>query len=121
MLRPIPLKILRHSATLRVPNGTDRYNAATYSEYSLNRINIQPSNAVTKTKDNKEVVLRSVLFFDVRNSTPGGLDFDTLQNQANTHGSQMKVVSGNSTYTVETVDPIGDDGGNIHHYEIGLT
>lgn len=121
MLKPIPSKILTHSGLLKVPTGTDRYGEPNYAEYNLTRINIQASNAVIKSKDNKEVVLRSILFFDIRNSRPLGLDLVTLKNQADSHNSQIKILCGSNTYTVESVDSLTDDRGKLHHYQIGLT
>lgn len=121
MLKPIPRKILTHKGVLQVPIGVDRYNEPTYAEHQLNRVNLQPTNTLIKTKDNKEVVLRSMLFFDVRNSQPLGLDLNGLKNQADGNNAQMKFTFGANTFTVESVDSVCDDEGNTHHYEIGLT
>ena len=88
-LSPIPARILKQSATLRVCSGVEMWQAATLTETPLGSICIQPSNETRKTKDNTETVLRSLCFVDAVRSTPRGLDFDAMQRQSERSGQPM--------------------------------
>ena len=59
-LSPIPARILKQSATLRVCSGVDMWQEPTWAETALECICIQPSNETRKTRDNTEAVLRSI-------------------------------------------------------------
>lgn len=79
-----------------------------------------------KTKENTEVVLRSILFIDSRRSTPS-LDYDSLAEQSQKAGKPLRCVVFNSRgqkygeYEVLTVDPVPDvPATRIHHIELGL-
>lgn len=120
MLRPIPSRILKHTVTLQVCTGVDMYQAPTWSQTTVSRVCMQPSNETKKTKDNTEVVLRGVCFVDARISSPAGIDLDSMQQQSEANGQPMTLIFGNRTYTVLTVDTLYDDTGNYHHTELGL-
>ena len=120
MLKPIPAKILKSAATVKVCNGVDRYQNQTYTEYAVKRVHLQPTNEIRKTQDNTDISLRSILFVDARISTPS-LDWWALFNSAHSIGGDMKVVDKKGeTFTVFTVDELKDDTDQFHHYEIGL-
>ncbi len=120
MLRPIPLRILKTAAVLTVPQKVERWGEVTPSTTNLSKTHLQASNAVKRTKDSREVVLRAILFYDTKNSLPRGVDFNALKTQADEAGGCMTLDIEGLTYTVETVEPIPDDRGGIHHYELGL-
>ena len=63
MLRTIPKRIMTHSATLKAVQSTDRWGNATYIEYNLEKVHIQPTHEVTKNSTDKSVNLNSVLFY----------------------------------------------------------
>lgn len=121
MLRPIPSQILKTAATLKVPQEVDRWGERADKTLTLTKTHLQASNAVKKTRDSREVVLRALLFYDVQTSLPRGVDFDALKNQADEAGENMTLDIKGLTYTVETVEAIPDDKGRTHHYELGLT
>lgn len=98
----------------------DIYQKPTYQSYNLANVHFQNTNEVVKSRDNTEVVLRTVLFFDCRLSQPVGLDIWQLEQTANSVGASMKIEYNGDTYTVKTVDLVPDDLGNPHHYELGL-
>ncbi|MFR1479540.1 MAG: hypothetical protein ACLSB9_29545 [Hydrogeniiclostridium mannosilyticum] len=77
MLRPIPQSLLGDIATIKVCAGIDRYQHAIWDETVVQHVHLQNTNEVKKTRDNTEVVLRSVLFIDGRLSSPA-LDYDAL-------------------------------------------
>jgi exosome complex RNA-binding protein Rrp42 (RNase PH superfamily) len=64
MLRPIPRALLVDIATIKVCTGLDMWQKPTFQEYTVSNVHIQSTNEVKKTKENTEVVLRSVLFID---------------------------------------------------------
>lgn len=119
MLKPIPSRILRSTATVKVCSGVDRYQNQTYDEYTVNKVHLQPTNEVRKTQSNTEIVLRSILFVDAKTSTPA-IDWCALFEQAHAVAGDMRVVVRGQEYTVLSVDALRDDTDNLHHYEVGL-
>lgn len=119
MLRPIPRRILSHCVTLQVCIGKNAWQEYDWQEYSVSHVHMQASNEVKKTKENTEVVLRSVLFADTRYSSPG-LEWEALQEKSLKSGSPMRVLCRHQSYQVVTVEPVPDDDGRLHHYEVGL-
>ena len=119
MLRPIPAKILKSTATVKVCSGVDRYQNQTYTEYTVNRVHLQPTNEIRKTHSNTDCVLRSILFVDARTSKPA-LDWCALFESAHAIAGDMRVIVRGVEYTVFSVDALRDDTDNLHHYEVGL-
>ena len=119
MRKPIPLKILRSTATVKVCTGVDLYQNQTYDEYTVQRVHLQPTNEIRKTQTNTDCVLRSILFVDAIISKPA-LDWFTLLQTAHNLGGDIRVIVRGEEYTVSTVDALRDDTDNLHHYEVGL-
>jgi hypothetical protein len=119
MLKPIPAKILKSTATVKVCSGVDMYQNQTYTEYTVKRVHLQPTNEIRKTQSNTDIVLRSILFVDARISTPA-LDWFALLEQAHSIAGDMRVVVRGQEYTVLSVDELRDDTDGLHHYEVGL-
>ena len=119
MRKPIPSKILKTTATVKVCSGVDRYQNQTYTEYTVKRTHLQPTNEIRKTQDNTEINLRSVLFVDARTSTPA-LDWCALLQTAHTNFGDIRVVVRGVEYTVISVDELRDDTDTLHHWEISL-
>lgn len=120
MLAPIPPRMLSQTATISVPSSFDQWgNVDAVQSYAVNRVHLQPSNKVKKTKDNTEVILRSVLFIDGRLSVPA-LNIQALQRSAEEAGGVLTVFVDGVTYAVLTVELIPDDTGRLHHWEVGL-
>ena len=119
MLRPIPAKILRSTATVEVCNGTDMYQNQTYTTYTVAHVHLQPTERIMKTVNNTDQQLTSVLFVDVRHSTPA-LDWHGLLQSAHDHGGDMRVTVRGVTYTVAACDGLRDDTDRLHHWEIQL-
>ena len=119
MLKPIPSRILNSTATVKVCNGVDRYQNQTYTEYTVKRVHLQPTNEIRKTQDNTDVTLRSILFVDARTSAPF-LDWCALLNAAHVNEGDMRVIVRGETYTVAGVDELRDDTDNLHHWEVSL-
>ena len=119
MLKPIPSRILRSTATVKVCSGVDRYQNQAYTTYTVKKVHLQPTNEVRKTQNNTEVVLRSILFVDAKTSAPA-LDWGALFRQAHEIDGDMRVIVRGEEYTVLTVDALRDDTDNLHHWEVGL-
>ena len=119
MLKPIPAKIMRSTATVEACTGVDRYQNPTYETYTVHNVHLQPTNEARKTTDNTECILRSILFVDKHHSKPA-LDWDALFSTAHSIGGDVKVTVRGTTYTVQAIDALRDDTDLFHHYEIGL-
>ena len=120
MLRPIPARILTHSATLKQCTGIDVWEAPTYTDTELTHICVQPSHETRMDNTNTEVALTSVAFIDARLSTPRGFDFQAAQDASEANGAPLALIYGGRHYTVLTVDALCDDTGAYHHTELGL-
>ena len=119
MLKPIPSRILRSTATVKVCSGVDTYQNQTYTEYTVNKVHLQPTNEIRKTQDNTEIVLRSILFVDAKASAPN-YDWCAWLKSAHDLCGDVRVVVRGDEYTVISVDALRDDTDNLHHYEVGL-
>ena len=119
MLRPIPARILRSTATVKVCTGVDMYQNQTYDEYTVKRVHLQPTERIVKSKTNTDQQLSSILFVDVRHSAPA-LDWHALFQSAHDHGGDVRVVIRGIEYTVASVDGLRDDTDKLHHWELGL-
>ena len=119
MLKPIPSRILKSTATVSVCSGVDRYQNQTYTEYTVKKVHLQPTNEIRKTQDNTDITLRSILFVDAHTSTPF-LDWCALFQTAHVNQGDMRVTVRNEVYTVMGVDAMRDDTDNLHHWEVSL-
>ena len=119
MLRPIPAKILRSTATVTVCNGVDLYQNQTHITYTVKRVHLQPTERIVKSTSNTDLQLSGILFVDARISSPA-LDWRALLETAHDYGGDMRVTIRGVTYTVATADGLRDDTDRLHHWEIGL-
>ena len=126
MLPSIPKSLLGNMMVLSVCTGMDVWQNPTWDTYTVNNVHLQNTNEVKKSKDNTEVVLRSVLFIDNRISQPV-LDYSTLVEQSETVGKPMRCTvtdaQGNTCgdFEVLTVDLVPDvPATRVHHIELGL-
>ena len=119
MLRPIPPRILRSTAIVEVCTGTDLYQNQTYETYTVQRVHIQPTEKIVKTRENTDQQLSSVLYVDARISSPA-IDWRALLQSAHDNGGDMRVTVRGITYTVAYVDGLRDDTDRLHHFEIGM-
>lgn len=119
MLRPIPSKILRSTATVKVCTGTDVYQNQTYTTYTVQHVHLQPEERIVKTTDNTDAQLTGTLYVDLRHSSPA-LNWRALLQQSHDNGGDMRVVVRGVEYTVITADGLRDDTDRLHHWEIGV-
>ena len=104
---------------MEVCTGIDTYQNQTYTTYTVNRVHLQPTEKVIKAADNSDQQLNSILFVDMRHSTPS-IDWAALHEAAHSIGGDMRVIVRGITYTVAEVDLLMDDTDQPHHWEIGL-
>lgn len=119
MLKPIPSKILRSTAEVEVCTGVDLYQNQTYETFTVDRVHLQPTERIVKTKTNTDQQLSGVLFVDARHSAPA-LDWAGLLKQAHDNGGDMRITVRGTTYTVMACDELRDDSDRFHHWEINL-
>ena len=119
MLRPIPSRILRSTATVKVCTGTDMYQNQVYADYTVRHVHLQPTERIVKTKENTDQQLSGILFVDVRHSSPA-LDWRALLQTAHDNGGDMRVIVRGVEYTVMHADGLRDDTDRLHHWEIGV-
>lgn len=119
MLRPIPARILRSTATVKVCTGTDMYQNQTYDTFIVHHVHLQPTEKIVKTQSNTDQQLNSILYVDVRHSSPA-LDWRGLLQSAHDKGGDVRVIVRGVEYTVATADGLRDDTDHLHHWEIGL-
>ena len=104
----------------------DAWQKPSWETFTVNNVHLQNTNEVRKSKENTEIILRSVLFIDGRLSRPV-LDYDTLAEQSQKAGKPLRCEIYNSQgqkygdYEVLTVDPVPDvPATRTHHIELGL-
>ena len=119
MLRPIPRRILRSTATVEVCRAIDRYHNQVWDTYTIKNVHLQPSNEIRKSLSDTDFVLTGILFVDARISSPA-LDWVTLLQAANDVGGDMRVTVRGHSYTVKTAEALLDDTDQLHHWEVGL-
>lgn len=113
MARPIPRAMLPHEATHKYGIQTDDGwgNKAHHSSQTLKFVRFEPSSKLVMTKDNNEVQLSAVMFFDCKNSTPVDAIFTAGDLLNRTGGAAYTIVGG--------VEPICAKN-SAHHYELEL-
>lgn len=126
VLRPIPSTLLKDSAQILVCTGVDAWQNPTWQTYDVSNVHLQNTNEVKKTKDNTEVVLRSVLFIDCVRSVPQ-LNYNALVIQSEAAGRSMRAIVSDSlgnesgNFEIITVDLVPDiPSTRVHHIELGL-
>lgn len=109
-MRPIPKRLLIHTATLYQRVNVDKWGKGELNGgQELSNIRIDPSKQIIRDKNNAEVQLAATLFYDCRNSRPSDASFEVDQ-----------VVDFNGQkHQIKTVEPLYDNS-KLHHYEIGM-
>lgn len=108
-MRPIPKSLLIHSAEAYKETKGDWGSSRLNPLGKLERIRIETSSKVVRDKNNKEVQLSALLFYDCRNSR-GDTDVLKEDNIVDFQGDKYRIVA---------VDPMSD-AKRLHHYEVGM-
>lgn len=110
MIRAIPRQLLIHSAVHKYNPVKDAWgNPAWSNSRAISKIRIEPSSSLVRSKDNKEIQLRALMFFDRRNSLPSGAAFGL--------GDCISWLD--TDYTIVAIDYLYDHT-RLHHLEVGL-
>ena len=107
----IPRWARPHTVTYKKRTGTDIHQKSTYADpVTIQYVRMEPTSKIVLSKDNTQVQLASVLFYDCQDSLPTGITFSALD-----------VITFNGhDYTVIEPDPLYALSSTPHHYEVGL-
>jgi len=110
MSKPIPRKLLIHSATLSHVTGTDEYGVDTLTETTPRYARFEPTKRTNLTGLGESRNDKYLMFYDCTNSAPSGQTF----------AQEDHIVYNGVTLTIRKVDEESDERG-LHHYEVYLT
>lgn len=109
-MMPLPKSMLVHTATLYDVTTDNQWQDETLSEgVKISKIRIEPISKLVTSKDNTQITLTAVLFYDCRVSNPKNVEFK--------HGQTIAFNS--REYKVETIEPMTEKS-RLHHFEVGL-
>lgn len=109
-MKPIPKALLIHTVGLQEVTGKDEWGRETLSDpVKLRHVRMEASTKYVKTKDDREIQLAALMFFDCHNSRPWGQRF---------HDGEVLTFN-DEKYQIQLVEPLYDDH-RLHHYELGL-
>lgn len=109
-MRPIPRRLLIHTVAMRTPTGTDAWQGAAWSlPVTVACVRVEPCSTMRIGKDNIQVQLTALLYYDAVLSTPSGVAWTPGQ----------EVVHNGTTYRVASAEPYYDER-KLHHWEVGL-
>lgn len=110
VIKAIPKELLIHKVTHSQNVNKDRWGKSkTVKEQTLERVRMEPTNKIIRDKNNAEIQLAAIMFYDCRNSIPRGVIF-----------AVDDIISFNGEkYRVQTTDPLYDRK-KLHHYELEL-
>ena len=109
MMKPIPRSLLIHTAAV-VAEKTDRWGEISEtSSQTLKYIRIEPTESYTSDKQNSQIKVDAVMYYDCHNSLPK--DFRFMPG--------AKVIFEKTEYRISSVKRY--DTNAPHHYEIGLS
>lgn len=108
-MRPIPLKLLIHSAELSSVTPGDYNVPEITGTIPLSHIRVEPCNSAVSTKDNRQLNASYKLFYDCVNSSPQGVTFDI----------DMRVTFDGETFGIQETKKFFDEN-KLHHWEVLL-
>lgn len=111
-MKPIPCKLLIHSATVitETPDPENVFEERTIeSTVALSRVRVEPSSSLTVGKQNEQVRVSARLFYDCHNSRPSGFDFEHAQ----------RIEFDGDRYNITNIGKFYDESG-LHHYEVEM-
>ena len=120
----LPTRMLRHTARLTVPESVTGWHAPEDGRtVTLTKVHVQRSQALGVTGGySADMEPRPVaeLWYDCRISQPHGLDWITLQREADAAGDWLRITYAGGEYRVARVDELQDGAGRPHHYRLEL-
>ena len=75
-MMPIPKRMLPHEVTYQKRGKTDRWgNSEETIGTKIKYVKVEPTTKIVRDKNNAEVKLSAMLFYDCKNSSPKGVSF----------------------------------------------
>lgn len=108
-MKPIPKRLLIHNAVLRKKTDEDAWGKKSTNDIKLNYIRIDPSSKLVQDKQNKQLQLVAILFYDCKNSIPRAFNFEEGQ----------RIIFNNVEFVITTIEYLYDER-KLHHIELGL-
>ncbi len=109
-MRSIPKCLLIHEAVHAESTDSDRWGSETLvKRQKMDNIRIEPTEKVIRDKNNAEVQLAAILFYDCRNSRPKGMEFK----------ADDIILVNKEMYKGQVCEPLYD-AKKLHHWELGL-
>ena len=109
-MKAIPKKLLIHTAVAVEKGEPDMWGKCEdVNRTELTYVRVDPSSSLRISKDNKQVQLAAVLFYDCRNSAPRGYDFSHVD----------RIEYDGRQYNIKNVEKLSDEKG-LHHLEVEL-
>ena len=120
MMQSIPAQILIHSGTMTIYYAPDKWGGTpTATTAPITGIRIEPYRRETHDRDQQEVTLTAMMYYDTHNSTCT-LPFVLPGDAYNGGKVKQETISAlGRVFVVKTVEPIYDDTA-LHHIEVGL-
>ena len=110
VIKAIPKSLLIHTVTHAKAIDLDRWGAEQLIEkQELDHVRLEPSSKMIRDKNNAEVRLAALLFYDCRNSRPRDVELK----------EDDIIVFHGETYRVQVCEPLYDNR-KLHHYELGF-
>ena len=123
-MKTLPIKMLRDSATLTIPQAVTGWHSVNgVRTVNLDRVHVQRMATLNVSQGysgEMDDAPTAELWYDVRVSSPRGLNFIDMQNEAVTAGGFMEITHRGIKYRVRSVDELPDTIGGIHHYRLEL-
>lgn len=110
MLKPIPLKLLIHSATYEEFIESQRYEETFKQPITLKNIRMNFETSLNRASDSATESIKATMFFDLVNSKATGPFEFKEKSKVTFEGQQMQV---------QKVSPFYSN--KIHHYEVELS
>lgn len=112
-MRPIPKSLLIHTVMLHKKVNEDAWGKGKLDAGAeLSHVRMEPSSQIVRDKNNAELRLSAVLFFDCMNSEPRGMEFTSCN-------IDDIVIFNGEKHMIKAVEPLYDER-RLHHYELGL-
>lgn len=109
-MRPIPRTLLIHTVRAIKRAKADIWGSTeAESSRTIENVRVEPASSMRISRDNQQIQLSALLFYDCRNSVPADYKFS--------HGEEIEF-DGNA-YHVVNIDKCYD-GRRLHHIEVGL-
>ena len=105
----IPISILIHSAVLSDELVDDWGAAVAVNPVDLQRVRFEPYDMFGISGQGEHEQLRAVMFYDLQNSLPSGIEFKLKQ----------RVVHDGVIYHIKSIEKLSAADG-LHHIEVGL-